>query len=180
MPSRFCGKCGNVQTGDMYCHTCEQILPWTEFYFRHDDKPGEEQRYRSHCLVCERDRKAQRDKFNNKELFVIFSNAIKKSLLPFMNTTPMTEQEWLNTCRYFKGCAMCGKHDIQIRQFFIPRKEGGRYVAGNMIPMDPECANMFRLKGAIDPLHLKRIRTHELDLERLDTIYEFIREQKWR
>jgi len=88
----------------------------------------------------------------------------------------MTEQEWLKNCSYFKGCAMCGEHDIQVRQYFIPRKDGGRYTKKNMIPMCPTCCRAFRLKSAIDPLHLKKIQTYKLDLDRLEKIYLFIKE----
>lgn len=174
MTRMFCTKCEADLTADMYCHTCKEMLPCDQFYTRHDEVDNE--CFRSHCLVCERTRKNHRDKYNNSHVFKFFSSAIKTDLKESMGTEPMTEDEWLKNCKHFKGCAMCGKNDIQVRQYFIPRKQGGRYTRKNMLPMCPECCRHFRLKSMIDPMHLKKIRVFKLDLERLGKIYTFIKE----
>lgn len=62
---------------------------------------------------------------------------LKKSSLPFR---PMTEHEWLKTCSYFNGCAICGNEHIETRQFFIQFTEGGKYTVWNIIPMCSICA----------------------------------------
>lgn len=63
------------------------------------------------------------------------------------NTTdfkPLSQQDWLKTCEYFGGCALCNEEYIETRQFFIPFKEGGRYTAWNMFPMCGKCATHTR------------------------------------
>ena len=61
----------------------------------------------------------------------------KLQKLPFK---VMNEEEWLETCRYFGGCAICGNEYIETRHFFIPFEEGGRYAVWNMIPLCGSCA----------------------------------------
>jgi hypothetical protein len=58
---------------------------------------------------------------------------------------PMTEEQWLETCRYFNGCAICGSEHIETRQFFVPFEEGGKYAIYNMFPMCGECSKHVRI-----------------------------------
>ena len=51
----------------------------------------------------------------------------------------MTEEEWLNACRYFDGCAICGEI-IDAKMYFVPLKDGGKYTSYNMIPVCEACA----------------------------------------
>lgn len=177
LTAKHCVECGALQKGDMWCCTCENWLPYDQFYSRHDKDRTPPDRYRSHCKVCERNRKKSRDKFNDNGTFKAFSKALKNDLLESLPTEPLTEAQWLKACDYFKGCSICGAHDIQVRQYFITRKDGGKYVAGNMLPMCPKCCDLFRLKSAIDPLHLHAIRDNALDMDRLEKIYIFIKER---
>jgi len=57
----------------------------------------------------------------------------------------MSEQEWLATCAYFDGCAICGEEYIETREFFVKFVEGGRYASWNMFPMCSNCATKVRL-----------------------------------
>ena len=51
----------------------------------------------------------------------------------------LTEDQWLEACKHFGGCAYCGSSDIDARSMFIPFKEGGRYCAWNIIPACEKC-----------------------------------------
>lgn len=52
----------------------------------------------------------------------------------------LSEQEWLDACKHFGCCAICGKEEISARGFFVPFKLGGRYVRWNVIPLCEKCA----------------------------------------
>ena len=56
----------------------------------------------------------------------------------------LTEEEWMEACRYFDGCALCGSHDISTRGYFIRFEDGGRYNACNVIPMCEICATSLK------------------------------------
>lgn len=67
------------------------------------------------------------------------------------NMHTLTEEEWLEACRYFEGCAYCGSEDISTRGFLIPFKDGGEYAAWNVLPLCDKCGtrsirqpNIFR------------------------------------
>jgi hypothetical protein len=61
----------------------------------------------------------------------------------------MSEQQWLEACNYFNGCAICGSEDIETREFFVPFSKGGRYTAWNMFPLCGKCA--IHTKPAANP-----------------------------
>lgn len=67
------------------------------------------------------------------------------------NTHPLTEEEWLEACRHFNGCALCGNESIDARGYFIPFKLGGKYVASNVIPLCEKCATSTRLTRNTNP-----------------------------
>lgn len=57
---------------------------------------------------------------------------------------PLTEDEWLQAVKYFNGCAICGADSVDARCFFISAKEGGKYVAWNVVPACEKCATHLR------------------------------------
>jgi hypothetical protein len=71
--------------------------------------------------------------------------------------TYITNDQWLETCAHFKGCALCGEDEtgnrgIDARGYFITPQEGGKYCVWNVIPMCEYCAtaqrtqpNLFRM-----------------------------------
>jgi RNA polymerase subunit RPABC4/transcription elongation factor Spt4 len=171
--TRLCEVCGADQTADMWCATCKTLLPHTSFYKRHDNDRPVKDRFRPWCKVCERDRKKNRDKFNKSSVHNLFAQAIMSDLLESMSDVPLSEDLWLKTCRYFEGCAICGANDIQLRHSFIPRKLGGKYVVGNIIPLCSKCANKFRLSSPINPVYLSQIKGFNID--KIGKIYEFMK-----
>lgn len=57
----------------------------------------------------------------------------------------LTEDEWLEACRHFGGCAYCGEPEIEARSMFIPFKLGGRYCSWNIIPACERCETSVKL-----------------------------------
>jgi len=93
------------------------------------------------------------------------------STLPFK---PMTEAEWLTTCSYFHGCALCKEEYIEIRQFFVPFKAGGRYAVWNMFPLCGKCAvkpptveNPFIWFDRYIPTNFNTMDIPEVNIDRL-------------
>jgi DNA-directed RNA polymerase subunit RPC12/RpoP len=58
----------------------------------------------------------------------------------------LTEEQWLEVCAVFDGCALCNSSNIETRGFFIQFDEGGRYCAWNVIPLCDKCATALKLQ----------------------------------
>lgn len=56
------------------------------------------------------------------------------------NYPTLTQQQWIEACKYFDGCAFCGEHSIDTRVYFIDFSDGGRYCDWNIIPACEKCA----------------------------------------
>lgn len=68
----------------------------------------------------------------------------------------LTEEQWMEACRYFNGCARCDSDEIDARGFFIGRQLGGRYCDWNVIPLCTKCAAVWKLdKSAFAYAYLK-------------------------
>lgn len=57
----------------------------------------------------------------------------------------LTEEQWLEACQFFDGCARCGSKDIDTRGFFVGSELGGRYCDWNVIPVCERCAAKWNL-----------------------------------
>jgi len=62
----------------------------------------------------------------------------KIKALPYPSPA-LTEEQWMEACKHFGGCAYCGEASIDARSMFIPFKDGGRYCAWNIIPSCEKC-----------------------------------------
>jgi hypothetical protein len=143
---RFCGTFFETQ----WCLKCQQFKPIENFYWY---KTGKNAGYLTRvCKTCNAEIKKEWD-----ELFPeqkrIRANRFVANKLQQINTKyeewldlskidfkPMTEDEWLATCAYFDGCAICGCEHIEAREFFVPFAQGGKYASWNMFPMCGKCA----------------------------------------
>ncbi len=122
-PGRRCSFCGTKFT-DGICAVCG----------KYSEKLN---RYR--CTTCETKRyNAWRDahKDNAEELYQEWCNAIAMIPTPYQT---LTEEQWLETCKHFGGCAYCGAEAIDVRSMFIKFDKGGRYCAWNIIPACEKC-----------------------------------------
>lgn len=61
----------------------------------------------------------------------------------------LTEEQWLEACTFFNGCARCYSKDIDTRGFFVGAKLGGRYCDWNIIPLCEKCATNWDLDRSV-------------------------------
>lgn len=71
----------------------------------------------------------------------------------------LSEKEWLRTCGFFNGCAICGG-PIEMRGKFFHSRRGGAYTPWNVIPLCEYCGTRGRFgrkkentkkKAQVDP-----------------------------
>lgn len=94
----------------------------------------------------------------------------------------LTEEQWLEACKHFGGCAYCGAASIDARSMFIEFKQGGRYCAWNIIPACERCetarkdirnpfARMDQLLYRGKDCHAKK---YNLNLDNLQKITDYL------
>ena len=105
----------------------------------------------THCVRCYREQYKitevsrewrKRKRRENEATYAEWLAKIKS--LP-SNYPTLTQEQWLEACRYFNGCAFCGAESIDARVYFIPFKEGGRYCNWNIVPACEKCATRIKL-----------------------------------
>lgn len=96
------------------------------------------------------------------------------------NYPTLTEAQWIEACIYFGGCARCGNPDISSRNFFIRRRDGGRYCAWNIIPLCEECSLKLHVvntnERAYNPFSAYRVESPP-NTERLMKIKIYLEER---
>ena len=157
MPSRVCKKCGwevdrkstlrscpvcSTKYDEGYCAICGAYCTGKDYmkyaYCRdcYNEVYGAPTRTRQYKEGVEATRNAFEDWMN------------KIAKVPTTYPT-LTEEQWLEVCRHFGGCAICGDIDISARAFFIPFKDGGRYCDWNIIPMCEACSIKWQTFSAV-------------------------------
>lgn len=71
-----------------------------------------------------------------------------------LSTPPrfLTEDDWIDTCAEFNGCALCGFPDVEEKLLVVPTYAGGKLYTFNVIPTCRECALKVRTSQSINPL----------------------------
>lgn len=196
-PKSHCKFCGGEVIG-MYitaaslttertCSTCEKTLPIEQFGkaivgnrfgYRYSCKACEIKRFNAPHRKNSDTRKAARQRAyerSRERVEKIYEKWLETSDLPFK---VLSEKEWLQTCKYFNGCAICGNEIIEARAFFVPFKDGGKYAAWNMIPVCGTCGTESTMKS--NPFKwLKGVNAKTLGLttERAEKIVEYLEQQ---
>lgn len=152
MNTKTCKKCGWVYpayTDANICRFCKE--PFTEGIckscreFSTDIFNGTgmcRKCYREYCNVRGRAYSIERYRRNISKAEERFSNWLEN--LNNVKTHVLTEEEWMEACRYFDGCALCGSHDIATRGYFVRFEDGGRYNACNVVPTCEICATSLK------------------------------------
>lgn len=86
---------------------------------------------------------AKARRFEASRRFIEWQDLIESIPTPYET---LTEEQWLEACKHFGGCAYCGKPEIEARSMFIPFKIGGRYCAWNVIPACEQCETALRVQ----------------------------------
>lgn len=122
-PGRVCRFCRTEFT-DGICAVCGEYA---------------EKLHRYRCKKCST--KEHTDWRNNRRKkaeaqYEEWLESIKKIPEPY---TTLSEEQWLDACKHFGGCAYCGADSIEARSMFIAFKQGGRYCAWNIVPSCERC-----------------------------------------
>lgn len=149
----MCSHCKTLLTIQQ-CTMCKEWLPNDSYYVY---ASGVNKGYLNRrCKQCTKTQKTERDKANreqhlarnrrkrDKQRRIAEERLAEWKELTDIPFVMLTEKEWLNTCSYFGGCAVCGADHIEARQFFINFEHGGRYTPWNMYPICGQCAKLVR------------------------------------
>ena len=167
-PGRTCKFChGPIQGG--FCIKCGE---W--FDDLHHKKGMCKKCWAEVNLKWKYDRKANAETKYNDWLALI-----KKIPTPYKT---LTEDEWLEACAHFGGCAYCGDEQIDARAMFIQFKKGGRYCAWNVVPMCDKCAKIHgTLTNPFDSMDLtvhrrksEIAKKYNHDLDKLQVIVDYL------
>lgn len=125
-------------------------------------------------------------KYKAERRFMAKSNATGK-LARWLNSIAkvpkpirmLTEEEWLEACRYFGKCAICNNDEITTRAFFVPFSMGGRYAAWNIIPMCDHCATEYKKEQNPFIKYNKKLlakytRLEKRGLEDINKVFEYL------
>lgn len=134
---RFCTVCGHPLEY-ITCIECGKVLPVEAF-----------EKARNACKKCRRDTLnaswARREQKHHKR----FEEWLEKVRSVPKEYPTLTEEQWLEACRYFDGCARCNSPEIDTRGFFIGYELGGRYCDWNIIPLCEKCAKYWDLTKSV-------------------------------
>lgn len=194
MNTKKCKKCGweyPKNTPLMTCRFCG--TPFTEGYCKACGEYSYDIIIGSHmCRTCYNKRsriyhkrcaQAEREgtlRFFRKEKDKAAQKYAEwKKRLSTIQMHTLTEDEWLEACRYFNGCAMCGAESIDARGYFVDFKEGGKYNACNVIPLCESCATALKLQvnpfRRLNPLFNYKVASRRgFSRERLANIEKYL------
>ena len=125
----ICTICG-YKFSEQKCSKCGKVKPVEEFAA---DRPI--------CKDCMRNYKRNQWHVFSDKLKAEFNEWLEKIKAVPKDYPTLTEEQWIEACRYFGGCARCGSKDIDTRGFFVHAKLGGRYCDWNILPLCEKCAN---------------------------------------
>jgi hypothetical protein len=134
---RNCEICGNPMDV-LTCSVCGEVKPVEAFAPRSIK-----------CKACKSKYDVIYMKIKNIRLDNMFDDWVAKISKVPKDYPTLTEEQWLEACQHFDGCARCGCKDIDTRGFFISAKLGGRYCNWNIIPLCEKCANTWNLEKSV-------------------------------
>lgn len=144
-PPTFTGsKCKICQTllPEQFCTICKRKLSLDDFELTPKGIKG-------YCKDCTSkiNKEARQKRFELR--FNKAKNLYEEWLKKVSHATDqrLSETDWQKTCRRFKGCSICGNPHIEIKGFFIPFKDGGKYAAWNIIPLCYDCSLRIGNRG---------------------------------
>jgi hypothetical protein len=172
MNVKTCHKCGwqlSLKDPQPYCPICH-----TKFRVGHCKACGKYGPYNKAHLCKECVKKARYEA--SRKIYVARRYeryeewlALIAMLKPPYHT--LTNDEWLEACRYFGGCAICGNEAIDSRTMLVPFLHGGKYCDWNIVPTCAKCQRWLKSIGLFRHLsqHLNRAKR-----ERLQVILDYL------
>ena len=146
MNTRTCKHCGWVYPATWPGKTCKFCHKPMESGIcprcgKYSDKLNRANNYCKDCSTAAYNAWRKKIVSNNIDAFEQWKEVIKKIPTPYK---PLTEEQWLEACRHFGGCAYCGKPTIEARSMFIHFRDGGRYCNWNIIPACEKCEAAYK------------------------------------
>lgn len=180
MPSDItCPKCGRVypwQVPREFCQSCRtELLQGTCYVCREYSDAIRHGK----CMDCSREinrRYIRRRRARANDEYAEWVTMISNVPRPIR---ALTEEEWRAVCVHFKGCALCGKYEIEARLLFVPAHRGGTYTKFNVIPGCEKCATAFNqtVKAKGNPMHTATTAYSSAQLARLEEIKKYLKER---
>lgn len=160
---RKCKFCKTIMS-TQWCTKCKQWLPLSEFKINngkveyqckkcHSQKQLEYYERNPHMYDKNLRDHIDTNRRRKEDFFSAWIDTLSK--LPKIN--PLTEAEWLQACKHFRGCALCDETHIEVRSLFISGKHGGKYNKVNVFPACVKCGT--RLRRHRSPYASVRIHT---------------------
>ena len=181
MNIKKCKSCGREYPATHKPRKCECGTPFKMGYCSYCGAWKEDLRD-GRCRACEtiqhrawREGRRENGATNLKK----WLTAIRKIPTPYKT---LTEEEWLEACKHFDGCAYCGSKKIDARSMFIPFKDGGRYCAWNIIPACEECETrlitipnpFMRMDQKFSRGNHETAKKHGYSLDKLQKIVDYL------
>lgn len=184
MSTKKCSKCGWVYPKEWPGRTCKfchgSIIGGTcNVCGRYFDYLTSTRRVCTECATIQHSAWRTKRKQHSDDQLKEWLDRIAKVPTPYRT---LTNDEWLEACKHFGGCAYCGKESIDARAMFIPFKRGGRYCAWNVVPMCERCAkihmtiaNPFRtMDDALYSHSTNTAKKYNFDSNKLQGIVDYL------
>ena len=173
---RFCGmsftegtckKCGDysydILPGTGWCRTCYNARQLV-YQKGRDQSESNRKVYEARCKEAD-------------ERFAAWTGQLRA-----IKTHTLTEDEWMEACRHFGGCALCGADSIDARGYFIRFEDGGNYNACNVIPLCDKCATALKYQSnpfrQMNPYINRSLAVWRgLSVDRLNKVAEYLQEK---
>lgn len=181
-PYGTCRFCGTAFTENV-CSRCNEysqdIIPSTTLCRKCFNKRRSEYNQKNKIYLTTDDYQKQyrRRCKEADERFAAWLNQIKE-----LNVHTLTEEEWLDACRYFNGCALCNSDQIDARGYFIRFEDGGKYNVCNVIPLCDKCATSLKYQSnpfrQMNPYINRNLATYRgLSKDNLERVAEYLQQK---
>lgn len=181
MNTKKCSKCGweyPIDWPGRRCRFCQELF--ADGPCSHCGKIAK--LHNGVCRACEtiQHREWREGRISNADK--AYKDWLKKiSKLPYPFKT-LTEDDWMNACKHFGGCAYCGDDNIDARSMFIHFKDGGRYCTWNVIPACEKCETarkstlnpFLRMDDSYNRCPSNSAKKHGFTLDRLQAIVDYL------
>lgn len=170
---RLCLICG-AEMDQIKCMVCGEVKERKDFI-----------KGRNMCRSCWNFRDRANQKGVYKRIYAKLDKQYQEWLDLIQSVPPgyptLTEEQWMQACKYFNGCAICGDEDIDARGFLISFDLGGRYCDWNVIPLCERCSHHFATH--VNPykqarnIDRKTVGSNYKNRNNLDKIIRYLREK---
>lgn len=183
MSTKKCSKCGWEYPGDWPGRTCKFCHGPIEGGYCSICGEWSDKLHRGKCTKCRTEEHRAWDRMHKLRAEASYREwllLIKHLRQPYET---LTEEQWMNACKHFGGCAYCGAESIDVRSMFIPFKDGGRYCAWNIIPACEKCETaiktiqnpFLRMDNVLYRAQHTSAQTYNLSLDKLEAITEYLK-----